>query len=331
MKRLLPIVLVSLVSFPPAFGKANKCTTVLKKPIPQETLDYAKLINANESDIACLSCHFAGNVINGKEVRDIGILTHPTGNKLKCITCHDVNSNNKHFLRKEDPELCLDCHKEKVVVFKGPHGKLGRKCSKCHSVHNAQGGYLSRVVYGEISPMEPPVDGFCLACHDPEGMAEHKVLQSIYNEHPLGVKNPTTKLPGKRISCITCHDSHTYKEKLLRIPVKGNSELCLVCHSDKNLKGSHHNLSTDKGACLACHTPHNPEYKVLWSKKPAKGRTINERMCGSCHNTTNCAEKLHTPVKAGLPLINQMTGHPVKSGETGIVDCVTCHNPHNIK
>ena len=331
MRKFLPAVLMFLVSFTPAFGKEKKCTTDLKRPVPQEARDYAKLINANDSDIPCLSCHFAGNIIDGKEVKDIGVLTHPTGKKLKCITCHDVNSKNRYFLKKEDPELCLDCHKDKAVVFKGSHGKLGRKCSGCHSVHNAQGGYLSKVVYGEISPMEPPVDGFCLACHDPEGMAEHKVLQSIYNEHPLGVKNPTTRLPGKRISCVTCHDPHAYEGKLLRIPVKKNSELCLARHSDKNLKGSPHNLSNDKGACLACHTPHNPEYKVLWSKKPGKGKTINEKMCSSCHNTAACSKKLQTTVDSKLPLINQMTGHPAKNGESGIVDCVTCHDHHNGK
>ncbi|RUM42568.1 MAG: hypothetical protein DSY34_01670, partial [Desulfurobacterium sp.] len=100
-----------------------------------------------------------------------------------------------------------------------------------------------------------------------------------------------------RVSCATCHDPHTHKEELLRIPVKGNSELCLTCHIDQNLTGTPHNLLADKdiklsdkerkelfkkGSCSACHTPHNPEYKVLWSKKPGKGKTINEKMCSSC-------------------------------------------------
>ena len=359
------------------------------KSIPENAFDYASIINAKgKNDILCLSCHYTGNVIAGKEVKTVGTLTHPTGEKVKekvkglplpggtlgCITCHDPhhaynNSKKGKFLRKERMKLCYDCHKEQADVKKGPHGKIDKKkwkvgdCAACHNTHNAKGGYLSRVVYGEISPMEPPVDGFCLACHDPEGMAEHKIKQSVFNEHPVGVKNPTDKLPGKRVSCITCHDTHTHKEELLRIPVKENSELCLTCHIDQTLKGTPHDLLNNedvklsdkekkelfkKGLCSTCHTPHNPEFKVLWSKKPGKGETINERMCNSCHAKGGIAEDktvgehthpmgkkatshedLKMVANSRLPLINQMTGHPAKKGEKGLMDCATCHDPHN--
>jgi predicted CXXCH cytochrome family protein len=296
-------------------------------PISREARDYAKIINANESDVFCLTCHYTGSVVGGKEVKDVGVLTHPTGNKLKCVTCHDPHLNSKDFLKKDKTELCLDCHKEYAKVKNGAHGKAGN-CSFCHSVHKAKGGYLSRVVYGEISPMESPVDGFCLACHDPEGMAEHKVFQSLFNEHPLVVPNPTSKLPGKKISCVTCHDSHGEAEKLLRAPVKRDSQLCAICHKNiaESLKESFH--ASLKGECLACHTPHNPKFKVLWSREPAKGKTVNEKMCGSCHDTSKCREKLQLPLKEGMLPVNPMTGHIAKEGETGIVDCVSCHDPH---
>jgi len=356
------------------------------RPIPEEAFDYAFLIEAGgKDDILCLSCHFPQNRIAGKEVPDVGTLTHPTGKevkekvnlplpggKLSCTTCHEPHhSYNRRrdgkFLRKSRLDLCYTCHKEQSDVKLGAHGKIDEKrwergdCAACHSVHKAKGGYLSRVVYGETSPMEPPVDGFCLACHDPEGMAEHKIKQSVFNEHPVGVDNPSDKLPGDKISCATCHDPHTHKEELLRIPVKGSSQLCLTCHTDQKLSGTPHDFLNSsevelteeerkellkKGVCSACHTPHNPEYKVLWAKKPGSGKTIGEKLCGTCHVEGGMAEdatigehshpigreitekNLEMIEASRLPLINQMTGHPARKGEKGILDCATCHEPH---
>ena len=357
------------------------------RDIPEEAFDYASIIDAKgKNDVLCLSCHYTGNVIHGKEIKTVGTLTHPTGKrvegkvklpltdgKLSCTTCHNPHHafndrKDGKFLRKEKLALCATCHKDQLGVRKGAHGKIEEKrwkkgdCAACHNVHNAKGGYLSRVVYGEISPMEPAVDGFCLACHDPEGMAKHKVKKSIYSEHPVGVKNPSDKLPGKKISCVTCHEPHSHEEELLRIPVRENSALCLNCHTDKSLKGTPHDILHNPdvklskkekeellkgGACSACHTPHNPEYKVLWSRKLGKGKTVNERMCSSCHAEGGLAadktvgEHTHPTGReitqknlkmikgSRLPLISQMTALPAKRGETGVLGCATCHEPHN--
>ncbi|RUM91688.1 MAG: hypothetical protein DSZ26_00315 [Thermovibrio sp.] len=357
------------------------------REIPEDAFDYAALIEARgKTDILCLSCHYPEHVINGKEVETVGTLTHPTGKKVKgkvklplpggrlaCTTCHDphhsFNNNPKaKFLRKERVSLCITCHREEADVKRGAHGEIDKKrwkkgdCAACHNVHKAKGGYLSRVVYGEISPMEPPVDGFCLACHDPEGMAKHKVKESIFNEHPVGVDNPTDKLPGRKVSCATCHNPHTHKEELLRIPVRGNSRLCITCHTDENLTNSSHDILKNRsvklsekereeivkhGSCSICHTPHNPKFKVLWSRKPGKGETIGERLCSSCHSKGGLAEdrtigRFSHPIgekvteknrsmilNSRLPLINQMTGHVAKRGEKGVFDCATCHDPHN--
>ncbi len=357
------------------------------RTIPEEAYDYASIIEARgRDDILCLSCHYPQSTLNGKDVPDVGTLTHPTGKevkekvhlplpdgKLSCTTCHDPHHSfdkkpKGKFLRKEKLNLCYTCHKEEAEVKEGPHGEIDKKkwkkgdCGACHNVHKAKGGYLSRVVYGEISPMEPPVDGFCLACHDPEGMAKHKVKQSVFNEHPVGVDNPTDKLPGKKISCATCHNPHTHKEELLRIPVRNDSKLCLTCHTDQSLDGTPHDILnnpnvklskeekerlTKNGKCSACHTPHNPKFKVLWARKPSRGKTIGEKLCFSCHAKGKMAEKAligeHShPIgkevteknfkmieNSKLPIINQMTGHPAKKGEIGVFDCGTCHEPHN--
>ncbi|MEO2065425.1 MAG: cytochrome c3 family protein, partial [Desulfurobacteriaceae bacterium] len=104
---------------------------------------------------------------------------------------------------------------------------------------------------------------------------------------------------------------------------------------------------TKNGKCSACHTPHNPEFKVLWARKPSRGKTIGEKLCFSCHTKGKMAEKaligehshpigkevteknLKMIENSKLPIINQMTGHPAKKGEIGVFDCGTCHEPHN--
>ena len=354
--------------------------------LPEEAYDYASIIDAKgKNDILCLSCHYTGNTIKGEEVKSVGTLTHPTGSKVKekidlplvegrtsCTTCHDPHhgfsdDEKSKFLRKEKLSVCSTCHKEQTDVKRGAHAEIDKKkwekgdCSACHNVHDAKGGYLSRLVYGEISPMEPPVDGFCLACHDPEGMAEHKVKQSVFSEHPVGVNNPSEELPGKKVSCVTCHEPHLYSDKLLRIPVEKDSKLCLTCHEEQNLKGTPHDVLNREvkipekerkeleksGACSLCHTPHNPEYRVLWSKKVGSGKTVGEKLCNTCHSKGKMAEDKTTgrythPIgkkvteenlkmirESKLPLINQMTGYPAEKGEPGLFDCTTCHDPHN--
>jgi len=347
--------------------------------ISEKAYEYASLIGIKQSrDILCLTCHYGGMKVGKKKVEDIGLITHPTGKEVKvkvklplnrkklmrCATCHNPHYayNGKkegNFLREERLKLCYDCHRDKRELKSGKHAKIKKKlrkgdCKACHLVHKAKDFKLSAVMYSATSPNEPKIDGFCLACHDPNGMAEHKVRMTSNYEHPLGGKNRSAKLPGKRVGCATCHEAHLKEEELLRIPVRGSSKLCLECHEENSVKGTSHDVLNSKnaklsvkerkriekgGPCSACHVPHNPKWKVLWSRKLGKGKTVNERMCSSCHVKGGMADKstvgkithpMGEEVKnVSLPMIDQFTGLPAKKGIKGVLDCATCHDPHN--
>jgi predicted CXXCH cytochrome family protein len=357
-----------------------KASALWARKIPEKAYEYASLIDIKqERDMLCLSCHYGSMKVGKKTVEDIGLITHPTGKKVKeetdlpldkkklmrCATCHNPHYayNRKkegNFLREERLSLCLECHRDKENVKLGKHAEIDKKkfkkgdCKACHAVHKAKDFMLSAVIYSATSPDEPKIDGFCLACHDPNGMAEHKIRMTSNYEHPVGGKNESVNLPGKKIGCATCHEAHLKEEELLRIPVRNNSKLCLECHDSNSVEGTPHDILRNAdvelsrkerekiekgGACSACHIPHNPKGKVLWSKKLGDGKTINERMCNSCHTDKGMAKdstvgKITHPMgkevkDVTLPMIDQFTGLPAKEGIRGVLDCATCHDPHN--
>ena len=331
----------------------------------------------------CLTCHYPGGI--GKDVGKISHpvgqkcrvnsdLPLSRGGTVTCGTCHDphrwaaVDGSKERaateFLRVPEWTLCLKCHSDKIGVMVNAHSNINDvnvlgetpdsagACAACHVPHRAVGKFLQGVEGKSGS------GNFCLVCHGTDGVARDKVMQSEYPDHPMGVKNPAKDLPGSVITCFTCHDPHATLEFLLRKKVSGNSELCLSCHRDKDVTGSSHDfLKADiplqekneiarRGNCSACHTPHNPKFKLLWSRNPGQGDTINSRMCSSCHAPGKLAgsftvgkhthpigkdttdKNLQMITYSGLPLIDQNTGCPA---DRGIMDCATCHDPHNGK
>nr|WP_163328137.1 cytochrome c3 family protein [Desulfurobacterium thermolithotrophum] len=351
---------------------------------------YAKKLGIKDSySKVCLSCHYLGGI-----GEDIGKISHPVGKKLQaktdlplsktgimtCSTCHDPHkwtsiegSKSKaatSFLRVPEWNLCLKCHSNKSGVLINAHSDikdvnvLGETpdkagvCAACHVPHRAVGRFLRGI--GDFSSKEKEGE-FCLECHGKDGIAKDKVMGSSYPDHPMNIENPSKELPGKLITCFTCHDAHSTLEFMLRKSVANDSALCLTCHKGKDTEGTSHDFLKKKnlppqerikikerGKCSACHTPHNPKFKLLWSRDLGEGETINSRMCGSCHtkggiagnktvgeHTHPIGKKVKSPENiklveySGLPLIDQTTGCPVKNGKSGLMDCVTCHNPHN--
>ncbi len=335
------------------------------RKIPQKAKLYAKLINAGSSDILCLSCHYPGG-----KAPDVGSLTHPVNvsfsssslptpaGKVACVTCHDPHkwaavANAKSpadtsFLRLPEKTLCLKCHKSESGVLANAHKNikdvnvLGRTpqeagaCAACHVPHRAVGKYL-RGIYGKSG-----TSGFCLKCHSASGIAKDKVMVGKFADHPIGVKNPSKKLPGKLLTCATCHEPHTLAASLLREPASGNSTLCLECHRQKDLRGTAHYLvkKTGKGQCLVCHTPHNPKAQVLWALEPGEGNATVQKLCLSCHAKGKMAQNLTvgnythpidvsftSPAPKLVPAINEQTGLPAP--KSGKVDCSSCHEAHS--
>ena len=98
-------------------------------------------------------------------------------------------------------------------------------------------------------------EGECLACHDPHGSAEPRLLKTPLNQmcfecheagafkvhavtgvslggsHPLsGATDPSRK--GERLSCVSCHDPHgSDSPRLWRFKAENAFDLCGHCHS----------------------------------------------------------------------------------------------------
>ncbi|GEM_PF-893183 len=338
--------------------------------------EYAQEINVKDAESrTCLTCHYPDGIApdvgrfthpTGKKVAVDTKLPLGKGNVVTCGTCHDphkwtvVDSGkgkaDTSFLRMPEKGLCISCHKEESNVTSNAHAKIetknvlgetpktAGKCAACHVPHRAVGKFLQGVGKGNEKD-------FCLACHSKNGIAKSKVMVSQYHDHPTGVVNPSRNLPGETVECYTCHDPHKKADFLLRMPVKKNSQLCLNCHKKEDTAHSSHDFSSavlpkkEKeivskfGKCALCHTPHNPKYKLLWSLSPAKGKTIGEKLCLTCHQKGGIAPDIgnhshpigmvsKTVQSSKLPLIDQDTGLP---SSTGKMDCATCHDPHGGK
>lgn len=169
----------------------------------------------------CLSCHK-----KTKETKNFNGSLH-SKNNVSCIKCHSVHkSKNKSLLIKEQPKLCLSCHKEQNTQLSLPsrhpvkEGKV--LCSDCHSPHKSL-----KQSFKEIS-----VAKSCAKCH-PEKPGPYK-----YPHNPVSE------------NCMTCHQPHgSVNDDLLvaRVPT-----LCISCHTTA-LDANHKSISGGEMDCVSCH------------------------------------------------------------------------------
>lgn len=111
-------------------------------------------------------------------------------------------------LSKREPELCLDCHKEKraQINYSSHHPIVeGRMtCSSCHNVH---GGETNMVASNERT------NDMCYSCHPSlqgpfvfEHAAVEEGCQSCHNPHGSVVNNMLRQ--NEPFLCLQCHEAH---------------------------------------------------------------------------------------------------------------------------
>jgi predicted CXXCH cytochrome family protein len=291
-----------------------------------------------------------------------------------CYSCHDgyvadsryiVWKNNNHTTFKKPskeikiPETLTLSNKDEIY------------CGTCHSPHSGResvpGLSKDETIPGPRSFLRVAnIDsGLCEACH------VNKADFKRTNGHPVHTDKLT--IPEKLfelgsvkavkkdiVTCQTCHRVHGAAGRNLTIMDNSRSELCMLCHNQRSVAGTQHDLRvtmptetnmkgqtlSESGPCGACHIPHESAGFRLWARKFDPGKPVSQ-ICLSCHDEKpgskikglgqnthpnnveavlkkdqNRSGSLHITDK--LPLFSSSGKPRVR----GTIQCFTCHNVH---
>jgi len=265
---------------------------------------WARTIPVNEKDKTagmCTTCHNKEGIAKDKLT---GLHTHPVNLTLDKL---DIQPHKKHWSSKHALAQGKQAP-ESLPLF----DKNGQRTNK----------------EGRIS---------CPTCHDPHNWSVLVDAKKVTD--PENTKESPKNTEGDGNSSF------------LRIRQGEDSKLCLNCHVDKRtLKQTSHNISltnkdnnpkstNKKDSCGYCHAVHNAKGITLRSRDKGAGNMSIETWCKDCHKKEGLAkDKLiaehshplgehpeNFSVKSGLPLFDK---EGKRVDHNGLVDCATCHNPH---
>lgn len=301
-------------------------------------------------DKGCLDCHKDNGIAKGKaiiknnhpvnkvvfsKIKDVYKLED---GKLICTTCHEPHENgvDGKFLRGSFFSICLDCHIDKNQIISSKHDfsdKNRNFCSQCHSVHNAKSS--TRILTFEINKQKD----LCTKCHNDKGLAKKTTPAML---HPTTNKfKIKTSFKNSFIECVDCHDPHkngpkknsnrTFNNSFLR-DLSTKDVACFNCHIDKKeLINSKHNIlksskdykeqgikKEDDDPCGFCHSIHIQKNRDLEGLKTME-------LCENCHKKSEIVEdKIIFESHKFVSLKNL----PLEGAKSDIMNCSTCHNPH---
>ena len=301
-------------------------------------------INNEKNSALCLNCHreqaplaFSRHNLeisapkernkDGKRASESGACSAchlPHNGSGKNMWARKVSNNAKGIMSQ-----CIDCHDEGEVAGKKTIGQYS------HPVQvnlDKTGGKTDLPLYlknGTRNDKKGLVD--CTTCHDPHQWdPSNAIAASGKNPEIDGdSSNSFLRIANNSALCMNCHQN--------KVPVTlSRHNLQISAPKEKNKEGK--NVSSD-GVCSACHLPHNGSGEKMWAKKPARNATGIMSMCINCHDKGKAAAKKTTgkyshPVQVSLDTVGGKTDLPLysKSGrrddKKGLVDCATCHDPH---
>lgn len=197
--------------------------------------------SVEEKNSACLTCHQKG-------ARMFWQGSPHESRQLACVDCHNVKqqitttlSNEARFnstltdvqgLKKNQPELCLDCHQmRRAQLLRSSHMPYREGKVTCTSCHNPHGSPYAKQL------LQASVNENCLSCH-----TERR--GPFLHEHPPVMEN-----------CLNCHDAHgSTNPQLLKVRAP---RLCDSCHVTSRHPTQAQPLSSVKvfnRGCTNCHS-----------------------------------------------------------------------------
>ena len=201
----------------------------------------------------CADCHSDGLKRN-YDADDNRFNTHFENINVGCLSCHDDMS--EHASQSKPRDVAED-----ITSIKHPTGQwlrgLGDKtahwqgverdnsfmdnCFSCHALRSplTDGIKLNTPFLDQFTPQLPSA---------PNYFADGQIKEEVYVYGSF----LQSKMYGKGVNCLDCHDKHTMKLK-----IEGNG-LCLQCHGGEvyNVKSHHQHEEFSTGAqCVNCHMP----------------------------------------------------------------------------
>lgn len=242
---------------------------------------------------------------------------HPPLFGRTCVDCHkNQSSYTARCLVAKEP-MCVLCHDIPDV---GGAAKLVNTdtplCLKCHTREKFKGSYS----HG------PFAFGACVACHNPHGGSEPRMLRvsgrqvclTCHRDLDARLTNAGFRHKALANGCTECHSPHASEQRYeLKEPVPA---LCSRCH-EKTYRESRtatvkHSPVTEKRSCVNCHNPHLSQADHLLISEESD-------TCLKCHDES---------IKIGqyeLARIGQLlAANPRHHGPLQSKECAGCHKPH---
>ena len=185
----------------------------------------------------CLTCH-----ASGPDHLNISNSFHRQ-NDISCTSCHSPHfATTKEFLlRKEQPQLCYDCHLQQKSQFNMPFRHRVNEgliqCTDCHNQHGTGGVWESDHLVRQVRTSASG-DFVCFKCHaDKQGpfVFEHAVVKTegcAACHIPHGGANPhMLKYSNVGLLCLSCHTAAAFGHAPVMDPqIATQQNACPLCH-----------------------------------------------------------------------------------------------------
>ena len=191
-------------------------------------------MSAAEAGLVCSQCH-----LNDHQQTMMAENIHAQSD-VNCSDCHQVHDNRRtSLLQNEQWDLCLSCHPAVEASFVQPYRHPVNdnivSCSECHlSLDRAATGLASdgtnvctscHMEFEGPFPFEHQAtlgystqEGGCMACHEPHGSAEPRMLKQPYEPphfqlctqcHSFPARHNFNQQHGDRFAGLDCNACHT--------------------------------------------------------------------------------------------------------------------------
>lgn len=277
--------------------KCHSSKALTKELLSKETLslyvDGSKFEKSVHGALECSACH-----------TDITMKTHPRPKKIE---------SRKAYVR-EISKNCLLCHPKDALMKPKMHGELVKKeevsCGECHGSHYIEEmkGWKKKASFSQ----------YCLYCH------KHEVSKTLPSKETLSLKvneEEIKKSVHGKFECIVCHsDFSKISHPLYNLKSKSEyrarmTEICVKCHTDKDLqKNPSHYALSKTASCIECHGAHGVQ-----SVKAVKALPLN-KYCLSCHGRA-----ISMRMKNGEILSVQVKESDILGSAHKNLKCNECH------